>query len=247
LRATLGETLLNGKLQWHYGEKMNRIAIYDMDKTLTRKATFGPFILFVMKKYRRSRIWALPVMAIVTFGYGLKLISRERLKETNLRLLLGSRIDADELAHIARDFAHASPDTVLLDQAADQISADRAAGYRIVIASASYRFYVEQIAQGWAVNDIIATDCKIGGPGIVLPEIDGENCYGEGKLRMVRAWLSDQGIDRETAHIRFYSDHVSDAPCLEWADEAFAVNAHKPLATLASERGWEQRDWLSES
>jgi phosphoserine phosphatase len=44
-------------------------------------------------------------------------------------------------------------------------------------------------------------------------------------------------------HVRAYSDHVSDAPLLEWADEPFAVNAHGPLRKLADMRGWPQLDW----
>jgi HAD superfamily hydrolase (TIGR01490 family) len=243
LGKTLGETLLNGKLQWHYGEKMNRIAIYDMDKTLTRKATFGPFIVFVLKNYRPRRFWVLPFMAIATLGYGLKLISRSKLKEINLRLLMGSRINAHEMAGIAEGFALNSPDVVLLRAAASQIVTDRAEGYRIVIASASYRFYVEALAQNWGIEDVIATDCEADNATSFYPRIQGENCYGEGKLRMVRAWLSAQGIERNMAHVRFYSDHVSDAPCLEWADEAFAVNAHPPLRALAEKLRWTILDW----
>src|SRR3546814_8948867 len=47
-----------------------------------------------------------------------------------------------------------------------------------------------------------------------------------------------EGIERENAQIRFYSDHVSDAPVMEWADEPFAVNPHGKLRKLAGERGW---------
>ena len=44
-------------------------------------------------------------------------------------------------------------------------------------------------------------------------------------------------------HVRFYSDHVSDAPTLDWADEAFAVNPHAPLLALAREKGWDVLRW----
>ena len=222
---------------------MNRIAIYDMDKTLTRDATFGPFILFVLKKYRPLRLWTLPVMGLVTLGYGLKLISRSRLKEVNLRLLIGPKIEAKEMTEIARDFATNDPASSLLAAAGSQISADRSKGYQIVIASASYRFYVEALAQSGGINDVIATDCEALTPASFAPTIAGENCYGEGKLRMVQAWLSGQNIAREEAHVRFYSDHVSDAPCLEWADEGFAVNPHSPLRSLAAKKGWAIYDW----
>jgi HAD superfamily phosphoserine phosphatase-like hydrolase len=224
---------------------MERIAIYDMDKTLTRRATFGPFIVFVLMRYRPWRFLTLPAMGLVTLGYGLKLISRSRLKEINLRLLMGPVIDAEEMARIASDFSLKSPDAMLLPAAGDQIVEDRAAGYRIVIASASYRFYVEALAQNWRIENVIATDCRAASVTSFLPKIDGENCYGDGKLRMVQSWLSHEGVARNDAHIRFYSDHVSDAPCLDWADEAFAVNAHPPLREMAARKGWSLRDWLS--
>jgi phosphoserine phosphatase len=60
---------------------------------------------------------------------------------------------------------------------------------------------------------------------------------------MVENWMRSQGLVRGECHVRAYSDHVSDAPLLEWADEPFAVNAHGPLAALADTRGWPQLDW----
>ncbi|RYF19068.1 MAG: HAD-IB family hydrolase, partial [Oxalobacteraceae bacterium] len=48
---------------------------------------------------------------------------------------------------------------------------------------------------------------------------------------------------RDGAHVRFYSDHVSDAPTFEWADEPLAVNAHGPLRLLAKAKGWPMPDW----
>ena len=65
--------------------------------------------------------------------------------------------------------------------------------------------------------------------GALLARIAEQNCYGTAKLELVEAWMTRQGLKREDCHIRFYSDHVSDAPCLNWADEAFATNAHAPL------------------
>jgi phosphoserine phosphatase len=44
-------------------------------------------------------------------------------------------------------------------------------------------------------------------------------------------------------HVRFYSDHVSDQPVFEWADEPVAVNPHGRLRRLAEQRGWAVEDW----
>ncbi|MDQ2762943.1 MAG: HAD-IB family hydrolase, partial [Pseudomonadota bacterium] len=79
--------------------------------------------------------------------------------------------------------------------------------------------------------------------GAVRSGIAGENCYGPAKLRMIEDWMAGQGIARTDAEIRFYSDHVSDAPTLAWADEAFAVNPHAPLRALALVKGWTVLDW----
>ena len=55
--------------------------------------------------------------------------------------------------------------------------------------------------------------------------------------------MAGQGIDRGQAHVRFYSDHVSDAPVLEWADEPFAVSPSLKLRKLARRRGWPVLEW----
>ena len=55
-----------------------------------------------------------------------------------------------------------------------------------------------------------------------------------------------EGLDREAVHIRFYSDHVSDAPVHHWSDEAVAANAHDRLVRLAEAEGWEIHDWRRE-
>jgi HAD superfamily phosphoserine phosphatase-like hydrolase len=124
-----------------------------------------------------------------------------------------------------------------------QIARDKADGYRLVLATASYRLYVEPIARRLGFDAVIATDHLSQDLRYVRAKIAGENCYDTGKLRMIKAWMAAEAIDRSTAYIRAYSDHVSDAPMLEFADSAFASNPHKPLARLAAERGWPRVDW----
>ncbi len=58
---------------------------------------------------------------------------------------------------------------------------------------------------------------------------------------MIVDWLERSGFDR--LHVRFYSDHASDKPVFEWADEPVAVNPHGRLRRLADQRGWAVEDW----
>jgi phosphoserine phosphatase len=121
------------------------------------------------------------------------------------------------------------------------IARDQAEGRRVVMATASYRLYADAIGELLGFDDVIGTGSIIGLDSQVHAKIDGENCYGPAKLRMVTDWLAKSGLQR--GHVRFYSDHASDAPLFEWADEAVAVNPHLRLARLAKERGWKVEDW----
>jgi len=222
---------------------MQRLAIYDMDKTITRAATWTPFLRHALRGRSAWRLALLPAAALAGAGYGLKLLDRGRLKEMTQRLLLGRRLTPARARKLAGEFADQVLRTGLFGGAVERIAADRKAGYRLVLATASYRFYVEAIAERLGFDAVIATNSQRDARGHLLSSIQGENCYGPVKLRMIEKWMAEQGLARGDAHIRFYSDHVSDAPTLAWADEPFAVNAHGPLRKLAAEKGWPILDW----
>ena len=133
--------------------------------------------------------------------------------------------------------------TNIRDGALARIAQDRAEGYRLLLATASYRLYVDAIARRAGFDDVIATDHLGQDMDYVRARIAGENCYDVAKLTMIREWMAREGIDRASTHIRAYSDHVSDAPMLGFADEAYAANPHPPLAQLAREKGWGRLDW----
>jgi HAD superfamily hydrolase (TIGR01490 family) len=219
------------------------IAIYDMDRTITRTGTYTPFLIHAALKRAPWRLLFLPFVLLVMLGYALKMMTRARLKEINQALLLGRHISRRHLAPLTASFAERTWQLNTLPGALRQIEEDRAAGRRLVMATASYRLYVEAIAARLRFDDVIATNSIIGLDERVTAKIDGENCYGPAKLRMIESWFLAQGIDRRAVHVRFYSDHASDAPVMEWADAAFATNPSAKMRTLATQRGWPVLDW----
>ncbi|AJP74631.1 HAD family hydrolase [Sphingomonas hengshuiensis] len=222
---------------------MQHLAIYDMDKTITAAPTWTRFLLHAARMHAAWRLALLPVVGLAGIGYAARLIDRARLKQIAQRLLLGSALTPAALERLAESFAEAEAGTGVLQGARDRIAADRAAGYRLVMATASHGYYAGAIARRLGFDDVIATRARRDGQGRILSLIDGHNCYGPVKLRMIEDWMSEFDIDRAGQHIRAYSDHVSDAPLLEWADEPFAVNAHGPLLAMAAVRGWPVLDW----
>lgn len=220
---------------------MTDLAIYDMDRTVTRRATYTPFLFHCALQRSPWRLLLLPFVVASMLAYVLKLIDRGRLKEINHRLLLGHNRHPTELKPLVESFADKMLSSNIRPGAVKAIAHDKAEGRRVVMATASYRFYSREIAERLGFDDCIGTNSILGLDERVHAKIDGENCYGPAKLRMIQAWLATSGLER--GHVRFYSDHASDKPAFEWADEPVAVNPHDQLARLAKERSWRCEDW----
>jgi HAD superfamily hydrolase (TIGR01490 family) len=219
------------------------LAIYDMDRTVTRRATYTPFLIHASLRLAPWRLLLLPFVAVSTLAYALRLIDRGRLKEINYRLVIGSGVAPERLEPVVESFADRQVATNILPGARTAIADDKAAGRRLVLATASYRLYAAAIARRLGFDDVIATDTHLDIKGQVTARIDGRNCYGLAKRDMIEAWLQREGLARDAVHIRFYSDHVSDAPSHRLADEPVAANAHRRLVRLAEAEGWEVLDW----
>ena len=222
---------------------MTELAIYDMDRTITRTGTFTPFMIHAAIRLAPWRLIFVPFAAMAMLAYVLKLIERKRLKELNQAMLLGRNVPVAKLAPIAESFAEKTMQLNVRQQALDSLAANRAAGRRLVLATASSRLWVEPIAAKLGMDDIVATSAIKGIDDYVSHKVDGENCYGPAKLRMIQAWMGVEQLDRSQCRIWFYSDHVSDVPVLEWSDEPVAANPHHDLREEAKKRGWTIVDW----
>ena len=222
---------------------MNRIAIYDMDKTITVRATYAAFLVHMALERAAWRLVLLPAVGIVMIGYVLRLVTRARAKELNQAMLIGRRVHRASIMPAVERYADKVVARNIRAGALRQIAADKAAGYKLVLASASYRLYVDPIARRLGFDAVIATDHFTQDIDYVRARIAGDNCYDIAKLRMIEAWMAERDLDRNKTHIRAYSDHVSDAPLLAFADEGFAANPHEPLEVMAKERGWPILRW----
>jgi len=222
---------------------MSDLAIYDMDRTLTKRPTYTPFLLHCAMRRAPWRLLLLPLVLLSMIAYAAKLIDRGRLKEINHHLLIGARIHPRDLKPVADSFADSQLATNIRPGARAAIARDKAEGRRLVLATASYRLYADAIAERLSFDDVIGTGSVIGLDERVHAKIAGENCYGPAKLRMIAEWVDKSGLKGVHGHVRFYSDHVSDQPAFEWADEPVAVNPHGKLRRLAKLRGWAIEDW----
>jgi len=221
------------------------LAIYDLDRTITRAGTYTPLLFFWARRRAPWRLLLFPAALAFMGAYAVKIINRKRLKEIMQRLLMGGRTQRDALTPIVDAFARDLVRDGVYPKAMEAITADRAAGRRVIVATAAHEFYVRPIARMLNITDIVATRSYTDENGAILARIEGENCYGPDKLSMLEAYMEKVGIDRNNVHIRVYSDHISDLPVLDWADEPIAVNASLRLNAIASQRSWKTANWGS--
>jgi HAD superfamily hydrolase (TIGR01490 family) len=222
---------------------MSDLAIYDMDRTVTRHATYTPFLLHCAIHRAPWRLIFLPLVAFSMLAYVARIIDRGELKEINHHLLLGGKIHPRDLKPLVEGFADQQVAKNVRPGAFKAIKRDKKQGRRLVLATASYRLYADAIAERLGFDDVIGTGSVIGLDERVHATILGENAYGAAKMRMIADWVDQSGLKGVHGHVRFYSDHVSDQPAFEWADEPVAVNPHERLRRLATERGWAIEDW----
>jgi HAD superfamily hydrolase (TIGR01490 family) len=222
---------------------MSDLAIYDLDRTITKRPTYTPFLIHCALRRQQWRLLFVPLVVVAMLAYALGLFDRGRLKEICQALLIGRHIHASELKPLAESFADATVAGNIRPGARRAIERDREQRRRLVLATASYRLYADSIAERLGFDDVIATGSVIGLDERVHARIEGANCYGEEKMRMIAEWVKSSGLLGKHGHVRFYSDHASDAPTFEWSDEPVAVNPHDRLARMAASRGWAVEDW----
>jgi HAD superfamily phosphoserine phosphatase-like hydrolase len=218
--------------------RVQAIALYDLDRTVTRVPTFTPFLIHMAARGAGLRLLLVPLWVLAMLGYKAGFCGRKALKQFGLRLLVGPvvrspalrpRIDAFVAGQLARN---------IRPGARPQIVADRARGAVPVLLTAAPEIYAEAIAEALGCEACIATRHRRDTQGNLLSAIDGENNYGAEKVVRVTAWLAARGLERAAVHITAYTDHASDAPILDFADAGVLVGRY-----AAPDPRWAQVDW----
>lgn len=218
------------------------LSVFDLDRTLSILPTYTPFLFFAARTRAPWRLLLVPLLLPLALLYALKLLPRCRMKQAMHRVALGRSLPEREAARLADRFAQHLVAHGLYRQGLALIERERAAGRRILLATAAPHFYTAALARRLGIGDVVATGSSWR-DGHLVPAITGTNCYGADKCAMVQAFLARAGIARDAAHIRFFSDHASDLPLFDLCDEPVAVNPSPRLAAIAAARGWPVLDW----
>jgi len=227
---------------------MQRYAVFDLDETITTRGTWGRFVSQSVKgtPHKLLGLWARAGFGQILYKFGPK--ERISVKRGMLRWSLSGQ-SRTHLQDLADRFADEEVRSGLRPGAVRQIEAHRAAGDRILIASAGADLVVQAIAKRLGIATVISTNLAWVGEGedqICAQNFGSENCYGPGKLLQLRKCLETfDDFQREAAHITVYTDSYSDLPVLKFADKGVAVNGDNKLLKAANVYGFETVDWSS--
>lgn len=217
-------------------------SIFDVDRTITKVPTYSMFLIFASCRLAPSRLLFIPLIICRMLGYKMGMGTRSGLKEFMHAAMLGRKINRAKAEAVAAEFASILFEKFVYSEAIWLVAEERAAGRRVAFATAAPSLYIAPLAQKFFVDDVVASQCYVDGDRLFYNLVDG-NCFGPNKRDKIEAYLEKLNIDRNDAHIRFYSDDGSDLPSLEWADTAIAVNPSKKLREIAHARDWKILDW----
>lgn len=213
----------------------DRLAVFDLDGTVTRRDTFVPYLRGWLKRHPdRARHRALP-SAIGRYLAGND--DRGRLKSDLIRIYMSGAVRADVEAW-SGEFVAGLGDEALLPGAIAAIERHRAAGDRLVLLSASVDLYVPLIGSQLGFHESVCTGIAWQ-DGRLEGSLTTPNRRGTEKLRCIELLRQRHpGL-----FIAAYGNSRSDLAHLAAVDRPCLVNGAFRARRAAERLGIPTADW----
>lgn len=202
---------------------MEKLAIFDIDYTITRKETLMEFFKYLVLKDIKN-IKFLPRALYSGLMYGIKVYDERRVKECFLKFI--DNIDEKDLAKLTKSFYDERLSSILYKDAVDMIKKLKNEGYMVILISASPEFYIKEFYAIKEVDLIIGTKFAFDG-GKFVRKMDGSNCKGEEKVKRLNEVLKEKNIKVDFKNSYMFSDSLSDKPLLDLVGNPYLINYKK--------------------
>lgn len=218
--------------------KKVQVAVFDLDGTITRHDTYIHFLLTVFRA-KPLRLLKSPMLFLYFFMYKSGMRTNHWLKARFLGLVVGG-LGKEELQRLSKKFCQITLKGNVKKQALTEIQQLQKNDYKVVLATASFGFYVEELAQALSVDELLCSVAQVDASGCLTGEIDGLNCIGEEKARRVEGLLAKRGWSEVD---RAYSDDKVDFPLLKIAKTALVVDPKPATKAVAVQSGFQILSW----
>lgn len=214
------------------------IAIFDLDGTITRRDTYVAYLLGYLRHH--PLVWRrLPFFALAATRWVGRPLDDTGMKVAALRAVFAG-LDHARIEAWNDSFVPWCLRRLLRAGAEARIAAHRAAGHRLLLATASLDLYVHRLARELGFDQVLCTRVAWTADGRLAGGLDGGNLKGEAKLAAVRRAVSAW---RAAPFVIAYSDHHADLPLLRWADRGVAVCPTRKLAAAAAAEDLAVENW----
>ncbi|GCD09044.1 HAD-IB family hydrolase [Clostridium tagluense] len=200
-----------------------KLAIFDVDYTLTKRETLVEFYFFMMRKNPRLLKY-LPKSIYSSIFYMLKIHDASKVKKTFIRFIDG--IEENEMKRIVKEFYEKRLSKILYSDAIVMIKKMKAEGYKIYLISASAEFYLNELYNIEEVDKVIGTRFTLEN-GLHRNKILGENCKGEEKVKRLKEFLKKENMVVDFENSYMFSDSLSDLPLLNLVGHPYLINFRK--------------------
>jgi HAD superfamily hydrolase (TIGR01490 family) len=202
---------------------LEKLAIFDVDYTLTKKETLAEFFKFMIKKNPRLFLH-IPKSLGSAFLYVIGVFDAKRAKENFLTFIDG--VDESKMQELVREFYDEKFSKIFYQDAIDAMRKLKKEGYKIILISASAEFYLNELYKIKEVDKIIGTRFKVV-EGRHTRKIEGENCKGEEKVKRLMEYLEEENMDVDFKNSYMFSDSLSDSPLFYLVGNPYLINFNK--------------------
>lgn len=217
---------------------VSRIAVFDLDGTITRKDTYVDFLVFCLMK-RPSRLLRGGALVVYLIAYKAGLRSNHWLKAKYLGTVAGG-LGGEKLDKISTEFCARTVRRNFKPEAIAELKRLKEQGITLVLATASFDFYVNKLFTALDMDYLLCTKAALDDAGTLTGALDGKNCLGAEKANRVQQLCVEknwQSVERA------YSDDIVDLPLFQMASEALVVDPKLATKSRAAALGYQILNW----
>ncbi|MGL5617005.1 MAG: HAD family hydrolase [Sarcina sp.] len=198
---------------------MQKIAFFDVDKTLIEGDSMFLLLKYTIDKYPKAKK-RLPKLFMDLCFYKLGLINTKKAKESMFYTI--NYLSDNDLDNFYKEVIKKK----IFNDALIEITKLKEEGYLTLLISASPECYLKHFENEEFVDGVIGTKLKAK-ENFYTNEIEGINCKGIEKVERINQYLKEKGITVDKEKSLAYSDSLSDKPMFDLANKAYLINYKK--------------------
>ncbi len=180
-----------------------KFALFDVDKTLLRGDSLFSFYRYGLKKRPLCALW-IPIMTLAAPLMAIKLLPIEWFKA-----MFYSPIPALSEKDL-EDFFDKKLMKRRIPKSWEALLQAKADGYHVLLVSASPEIYIRPFLTRGLCDGLLASPLKTKKNGRHSPLAAGKNCAGIEKVRRIKAYCQDKGLEIDYEHSIGFSDSDRD-------------------------------------